>query len=441
MYPHKRTLKKLSFALMITGLIFMAFGFYQGRSMNQDQIHAFVAAHPDRFDLSPLGNDDNQDLKNTPPGQMDHLVEQAHNRPWSALYMAAFFFTGISLGSLFFLGIQHAAQAGWSVVVSRVMEGIASFIPYGGALVLLVLLLNGTGMVHMFHWMDASLSDPKSSNYDELIANKRPFLNIPFYLVRSVVYVTGWTFFMCWMKRLSKKLDQTNSLEDHNKLHDVSVGFISFFAISSMIMGWDWIMSLDPHWVSTLFGWYVLGSYWVSAVAVIALVALYLKSCGHLPFFNDNHLHDLAKYIFATSLLWTYLWFAQFLLYWYGNIPEEVAYFIHRSGQYNYIHFLMLIPNFLLPVLGLMSSKAKRNPKLVVVFASIVLIGHVIDSYNMIMPGSVGGFYGFGMPEIGSLFFVGGGFLFVVFRALSNMKLAPKGNKLFHESQVYEYPF
>lgn len=441
MYQHSRPLKNISFALMIIGLIIMAFGFYQGLSMNKEKIHAFVKAHPERFDDEPIENANEKELKALEAEHMHHLLEQAHNRPWSALYMAAFYFTGISLGALFFLGIQHASQAGWAIVVSRVMEGIASFIPYGGALVLLILIFNGMGIVHMFHWMDPSLSDPKSSNYDELIANKRPFLNIPFYILRSIIYLAGWTLFMCWLKRLSKKLDQTRSLKDHNKLHDVAVGFISFFAVSSMVMGWDWIMSLDPHWLSTLFGWYVLGSYWVSGITVIALVALYLKSSGYLPFFNDNHLHDLAKYMFATSLLWTYLWFAQFLLYWYGNIPEEVAYFMHRAGQYNYIHFLMLIPNFLLPILGLISSSAKRKPKIVITFGCIILIGHIIDMYNMIMPGSVGGFYGFGMAEIGSLFFVGGGFLFIVFRALSKLELAPRGNQLFHESEVYEYPF
>ena len=438
MYHHNYPLKKTSFILMIIGLIVMTYGFYQGLSMNKEKVCSFIRIHSERFDNKPIKSYNEKKFETK---YIYHLLEQAHNRPWSALYMAAFYFTGISLGSLFFLGIQHVTQSGWAIVVIRIMEGVSSFIPYGGTLILLIVILNGMGLVHMFRWMDPSLSNLKSLNYDESIVNKQPFLNISFYIFRSVIYVSGWTLFMLWLKRLSKKLDQTHNLKDHNKLHDVSVGFISFFSVSSMVMGWDWIMSLDPYWLSTLFSWYVLTSYWVSGITVITLISLYLKNHKYLPFFNDNHLHDLAKYMFATSLLWTYLWFSQFLLYWYGNIPEEVVYFMNRANQYHYIHFLMLIPNFLFPLLGLISSNAKRKPKVVVTFGCIILVGHIIDVYNMIMPGSVGGFYGFGAAEIGSLFFMGGFFLFIIFRELSQLNLAPKGNFLFHESKIYKYPF
>lgn len=442
MYQPSPKLKKLAYMLMLTGAVLLAFGFYQGLSRNTEEVENFIQTHPNQFiEEYPHGKSSNEEIREYQIEHAEHLLHQAHNRPWSALYTAAFYFTGLSLGVLFFLAVQHTAQAGWSIVVSRVMEGIASFLPYGGAILLVILILSALDLVHMFHWMDPSLIDPNSSNYDELIANKEPFLNKPFYIVRSIVYLVGWTFFLCRIKRLSKKLDQTHSVKDHNKLHDVSVGFITFFAITSMFMGWDWIMSLDPHWFSTLFGWYVLGTYLVTGTTTIALAALYLKYQGFLPKFNHNHLHDLANYMFAASLLWGYLWFAQFLLYWYGNIPEEVTYFINRAQQYKNIHFWMLIPNLLLPLFGLIGSNIKRKPKIVITFGCIILVGHYIDVYNMIMPGSVGGFYGFGIVEIGALLFMSGLFISTVAKALSKLNLEAKGSQLFHESEVYEYPY
>ncbi|WP_233485135.1 hypothetical protein [Candidatus Walczuchella monophlebidarum] len=421
---------------MILGLISMFFGFYKSLFMDEDKVYSVIKTHTERFDiiLPIVEKGKGYQVKN-----INYFVQLARTRPWSALYMSAFYFTSISLGALFFLSIQHAVQAGWPIVVSRVMEGVSSFLPFGGVIILLLLILNCIGVIHMIPWMDSSFSDPNSPNYDEFIHNKLPFLNIYFYLIRSILYVVGWTFFMCCLKFISKKLDYTRSVKEHKTLRYVSVVFILFFSISSMVMGWDWIMSLDPSWFSTLFGWYVLGSYLVSGITVISLVAIFLNSQGYLPFFNHNHLHDLAKYIFATSLLWTYLWFSQFLLYWYGNIPEEVTYFLHRSNQYHFINFIMLIPNFLFPLFGLISSRSKRNKKIIVILGCILLIGHIIDIYNMIMPGSVGGFYGFGMSEIGSLLFVGGGFLLVLLREFGKMNLSPQGNFLFYESVFYEY--
>ncbi|XCI75137.1 MAG: hypothetical protein ABI045_07265 [Flavobacteriales bacterium] len=441
MYQPSPTLKKISYILMLIGAVLLTFGFYQGLSTTAYEVEKFVQAHPNRFGEEQTSTGHSKENQEQQAEHAKHLLNQAHNRPWSALYTAAFYFTGLSLGVLFFLAIQHVTQAGWAVIVIRVMEGIASFLPYGGIIVLIILILNVLSVVHMFHWMDPSLNDPSSPNYDDLIAKKEPFLNTPFYITRSIIYLVGWTFFLCCMKRLSKKMDQTHNVKDHHKLHDVAVGFIAFFALTSMIMGWDWIMSLDPHWFSTLFGWYVLGTYLVTGITTITLTALYLKNQDFLPHFNDNHLHDLAKYMFATSLLWTYLWFAQFLLYWYGNIPEEIAYFMDRAGQYNNIHFWMLIPNLVLPLLGLIGSNVKRKPKVVITFGCIILIGHYIDVYNMVMPGSVGGFYRFGTAEIGALLLMSGLFLFIVTRALSKLVLEAKGNQFFHESKIYKYLF
>jgi Ni/Fe-hydrogenase subunit HybB-like protein len=181
-----------------------------------------------------------------------------------------------------------------------------------------------------------------------------------------------------------------------------------------------------------------------SAVAAIILVAVHLKKKGVLPQFNDNHLHDLAKFLFATSLLWTYLWFDQFMLYWYANIPEEVRYFFDRFEYYKYTFLPMLIINFLLPLLVLVSSSIKRNYKVVTTMAVLVILGHWLDFFNMVMPGTVGPFWDNAQTALlvfGAFFFTVGLFIFVVMTALTKLKLIPTGNPLVHESEIFEYPF
>lgn len=434
MYYNSFQLKKITYIMMIIGIIFLIFGFYKWLLINNEEIKKFIQTHPDRFAQNFL-------IKKEENQYVQKLFHQANNRPWSALYTTALYFIGISLGALFFLSLQYVSQAGWSIVIIRIIEVVASFIPFGGVIILIIIILNSFGLIHMFHWMDHNLYDPNSLKYDIVLLNKNPFLNISFYLIRTIIYLLGWTFFIYWMKKISKKLDETYNIKYHNKLYNISVVFIVFFSITSIGMGWDWIMSLNPHWFSTLFSWYVLSSYLVTAITTITIISIYLKKQGLLMKFNDHHLHDLVKYIFATSLLWSYFWFIQFLLYWYGNIPEEISYFFDRTKQYNNIHFWMLIPNLILPLFGLISSKIKRKSNIILIFSYIILIGHYIDIYNMIMPGTVGGFYGFDITEVGSFLFITGLFIFIITKSLNKLNIEAKGNKFFHESEIYEYPY
>ena len=204
-------------------------------------------------------------------------------------------------------------------------------------------------------------------------------------------------------------------------------------------MSWDWIMSVDPHWFSTLFGWYVFASMIVSGITVIALLAIFLKAKGYLEFVNDSHLHDLAKYMFGFSIFWTYLWFSQFMLIWYANIPEEVTYFVTRIEDYNLPFFGMLIMNFIFPILLLMNSDFKRVPWFIVITGIVLLFGHYIDIFNMIMPATVGDRWFIGIPEIGSILLFAGLFLFIVFTALTKAPLLAKGNPFIKESENFHY--
>ncbi|WP_317168043.1 hypothetical protein [Blattabacterium cuenoti] len=365
--------------------------------------------------------------------------EKKENEPWSGLYISIFYFTSISLGALFFLGIQNISNSGWSIIIHPIMEDIASFIPYGSIMIFIILSLNTLDYIHLFHWMSPDLFDPISLKYDKIIASKKLFLNTPFFLIRSLIYVLGCSFFYFKIRKKSHILDQTHSLNDYKKLYFISLIFIIFFSIVSILIAWDWIMSLNPHWFSTLFGWYILSSYIVTGIGTITIISIYLNKKGYFPLFNKNHLHDLSKYLFSSSLLWSYLWFSQFLLYWYGNIPEEIYYFLKREEIYQSIHFWILIPNLVIPLFGLISSKNKTNPKIVFSIAFTLLIGHYIETYSLIAPDVE---IQFGMSEIGSLLLIGGIFYYILFSNLNKRKPnASKGNPFFQESKNYEYPY
>ena len=177
----------------------------------------------------------------------------------------------------------------------------------------------------------------------------------------------------------------------------------------------------------------------VSGITVIALTAIYLKSKGYLDLVNDSHIHDLGKFMFGISIFWTYLWFSQFMLIWYSNIPEEVTYFITRIEDYNLPFFSMLALNFILPLLILMNSDYKRVNYFIVMTGIIIIIGHYIDVFNMIMPSAVGDKWFIGISEISAFMFFAGLFIYVVFREISKAPLYPVGDPFIEESKRYHY--
>lgn len=447
-YTFSPRLKMASLVLIVIGVVAYGIGLFINLQNQADPnyIDDMVAANPTVFygeyqtaeyqelNQTHLTGDDNP--------QMAMWKNHVSNRPWAAFLVPIYYAFGIAGAALFFLSIQFASNSGWSMVVTRVMEGVASFIPVGGVLILIIILSSAFGLNHLYHWMDPTLIDPTSEHYDIYMASKsKIWLNIPGWVIRSVLYVVLWTAFLIWIKRTTKRLDETNGdRKVYSKLYTRSVLFIVTFALTSATMSWDWIMALEPHWYSTIFMWYGMVSYLVAAVSIMAMISIYLKRKGSLPLFNDNHQHDLAKYMFGFSLLWGYLWFDQFMLQWYANIPEEVQYFQQREAQYPG-YYWMLITNIFAVLVIMMSSSIKRVPQLVFGMGILIIIGHYWDFYNQIMPGAVGGFHGFGPMEIGALLFVTGLFLYVVFTAISKLNLEPKGHPYFHESKIYEYPF
>jgi hypothetical protein len=370
---------------------------------------------------------------------LEHVLHQLQNKPWAALYVACIFLLLISLGALVFYAIQQVAQAGWSPVLFRVMQGISSYLPVGSIIFFVLLVLSGMHFNHLFVWMADGVGEIGHEDYDHLVANKLGYLNVPFWLGRALFFLTGWSLYQYFSRKNCLLQDDANDNAYYKKNFKLSALFLVFFMVTESIMSWDWIMSVDPHWYSTLFGWYVLASFFVSGITTIALVTLYLKSRGFLEYVNTSHIHDLAKFMFGISVFWTYLWFSQFMLIWYSNIPEEVTYFITRIENYNLPFFGMVVMNFVFPVLILINSDFKRLTWIVVMAGVIILLGHYIDFFMMIMPATVGDRWFIGIPEIGSLLFFIGLFIIVVFTALTKSPLLPKRNPLIEESKHFHY--
>jgi hypothetical protein len=219
-------------------------------------------------------------------------------------------------------------------------------------------------------------------------------------------------------------------------MRSLSAIFLVVFAVTSSIAAWDWVMSIDTHWFSTMFGWYTFASWWVSGLAFITLVVIFLKDKGYLSIVNNNHLHDLGKFIWAFTIFWTYIWFSQFLLIYYANIAEETIYFVERlsTGQYATVFYLNLILNFFLPFLLLMTRDAKRHTRILKIVCSIILVGHWFDFYLMITPGTMKYDGGFGFMEIGVTMIFAAAFLFVVLSRLSKAPLVAVNDPMINES-------
>ena len=443
MYTFTNKLKNFSIILMVVGFLGLTYGFLTSPK-TVEEATALVAdvhhgeGHNDGH--SNTTNDENHEA-NSAHGDghgLDHhgkhLLHQLQNKPWAALYVSAFFFMMIALGTLAFYAINRAAQAGWSPMLYRVMEGITAYLLPGAIIVFVILMLSGMHFNHLFIWMD-----PELVANDKLIQGKTGFLNTPFFLARAAFYIAGWVTYRYFSRKFSLAQDQASDVSNHKKNFRISAGFLVFYIVTESMMSWDWIMSIDPHWFSTLFGWYVFASMFVSGITTIALIAIYLKSKGYLEKVNDSHIHDLGKFMFGVSIFWTYLWFSQFMLIWYSNIPEEVTYFITRIEDYNLPFFGMLVMNFIFPLLILMNSDYKRINYFIVMAGVVILLGHYIDVFNMIMPSAVGDQWFIGIAEIGAFLFFLGLFIFVVFKEISKAPLHAAGDPYIGESERFHY--
>ena len=369
-----------------------------------------------------------------------HTGEEDHfgTRVWSNLLINGFFFFAIALAALFYLALHYATESGWGVVLKRVFEAVMSALPIGISVLALVLLMDTLAEPNIYHWMHDAVFDKASPHYDALIAGKEAYLNKPFFWIRTVVYFATFLIFMRGFRKRSLLEDEVGGTAIHFKNYKRGALFLVFFAVFSSTLAWDWIMSIDTHWFSTLFGWYVFAGMWVSGMVFIILLTIWLKSKGYLKEVNESHIHDVGKWVFALSFLWSYLWFSQFMLIWYADIPEEVTYFLPRIGEYKVIYFGMFIINFAFPMILLMSRDAKRSAPFLIFVGMLIFIGHWLDVYMLVTPGTMHHHGHLGFFEVGMFLLFLGGFITWVLTALSKRPLMPKHHPYLEESLHHE---
>ena len=376
-------------------------------------------------------------------------TDQFGTRLMSNFLIDGFFFFAIALGALFFLALQYATETGWSVAIKRVVEGVSSYIWVGIPVLIVVFLVltftdggwfgaetvnNSAGHVvhtgHIYEWMDHTLVEG-----DHMSEHKEPFLNKTFFWIATLVYFAIYIIFYRGFRKRSLQEDLEGGTKIHFKNFAKGALFLVLFGYFSSTSSWHWLMSIDSHWFSTLYGWYIFGGMWCTAMTVIMLLVLYLKKLGHLQYVNDSHLHDIGKWIFATSFLWSYLFFSQFMLYWYANIPEEVIYFQNRIDNYEYLYWGMFMINFIIPMLLLMSDSAKKNAGILMYVCLIIIIGHWADVYMLVTPGTMEEYGTIGFMEIGLFLTFAGIFTYFVLNTLTKAPLMPKNHPYLDESK------
>ncbi|MBC6109058.1 quinol:cytochrome C oxidoreductase [Pedobacter fastidiosus] len=358
-----------------------------------------------------------------------------HERTFANLLLMGYYFACVCMSGTFFLAVQYVAQAGWSASILRVPQAMAKTLPIA-AIILVVIISAGLYTHNLYHhWHADGLTDPNSPNYDSLIAGKAVFLNVPFFLGRQVVFLGVYSIFSMLFVKYSYNEDLAGGLNSYRKSFKNACIFLVIYGFTTPIFAFDTIMSLEAHWFSTMFGWYNFAAMWVSSLATIAIIIILLRRAGYMQWVNNSHLHNLGQFIFGFSIFWTYVWFAQFLLIYYANMPEETIYFYRRFEYYKFWFFLNLAMNFLAPVLLLMDRDNKRTDKKLLFVAIVVLLGHWVDYYQMIMPGAVeDGHNGFGIIEIGTAIGFVGLFTFTVLTSLSKKPLIAKNHPLLQES-------
>ena len=366
-----------------------------------------------------------------------HSSFQWYHRVFSNLWINNVYFIGISVTAVFFVAIQYVAQAGWSAGFIRIPMSFGSWLPYGFALLIITFAIANHDI---FHWTHDYLYDTSDSRYDKIIDGKKAYLNVPFFLSRMVLFFLVWYYLYRRIVKLSVLEDINGGDKYWNKIFTLSAIFVVFYGLSSSVAAWDWILSIDTHWYSTMFGWYVFASWWVSSLAFITYVVVLLKDNGYLTHVNFSVIHDLGKFVFAFSVFWTYIWFSQYMLVYYANLPEETIYFIERLRSDNYVGFFYanLFMNFFFPFLFLMTRASKRHTRFLKIVCPIILFGHFIDFYLMITPGIVNENNGFGLLEIGILMIYLSMFLFVIFKSLSSRNLIAKNHPMLDESMHHD---
>jgi len=348
----------------------------------------------------------------------------APERVWPNLLLVSYFALGLSLAGLVFVALQYIAGAGWSTALRRIPEAMATLLPAGGVGLVLVFLLRPS----LYSWTGAEAAT--------LHGFKQRWLTLPFFLARSLIYLLIWTALAYAIVRTSRRQDEDGDHVHTRRNITLSAVFLVLFGATFWLASYDWIMSLEPHWASTLFGIYNFAGLFVGGLATMIVFAVWLERLGPLRgVLSRDHMHDLGILLFAFSTFWAYIWFCQYMLIWYADIPEETVYYIRRlHGAWQPLFIANLFLNWIAPFFLLMPRQVKRSVAVMLRVSLFVLVGRWLDLYLLIMPPFAGAVPVFGIWEIGMMFGAVGAFSLLMFRALGQAPMIPVRDPYLAES-------
>lgn len=355
---------------------------------------------------------------------------------WASYLIVNYYFFSLAMGGTFFFVIQSISQSGWSSAFKRVSEAMMSYVPFASIFFLILYF----GVNDLYQW-----SHKEVVALDPLLQHKSAFLNIPFFFVRMIIYFILWIVFIRKLRQISLKEDLVDPANTDSimllfgKTELYSKIFIFILAITFSLSAIDWVMSVDVHWYSTIFALKNLVAAFLHGVSILTLIVIILYKKGYFPFFNKYHLHDFARYIFMLSIIWGYFWFAQFMIIWYGNIPEEsIYYYVRWQEGWKVLFFLEIGLNWFIPFMVLLPVKASRNMTLITIVILFLIIGQYIDLFVQIIPGTTGALK-YGWISAGMFLGYAGLFSLVVATTLSKAKILPFNHPYLDESLNHRF--
>lgn len=346
------------------------------------------------------------------------------DRAFANLLINNYYFIALVIGATFFAAIQYITHSGWSSGFVRIPQAIANFLPVAAILMIPVMF----GLHSLYHW-----SHPDAVAHDVLLQHKSPYLNIPFFIIRYVIYFTVWIGLTQLLRSFSLKEDKVGGLKYFKKSELFSKIYIFGLAFTFSMASFDWIMSIDAHWFSTIFAVknFVMGFY--HAVVLITIILIVLNKLGYYPFLTKYHLKDLTKYIFILSIIWAYTWFSQYILIWYANMPEETVYYVPRTqGEFTPLFYTEFAVNWLFPFFALMSSKVADKRNILLAICIILMLGQWVDVYMQVTVGTLGQLR-IGFIEIASFLGFAGLFALVIAKSLAKAPLVAKNHPYLEE--------
>ena len=354
------------------------------------------------------------------------------DRAWAAFLHNHFYFMSLGLGGAFFAAIQWLTGSMWSAPVRRLSESFTAYLPF--AFVSAAILY--FGIHHMYIW--SHLEHVKG---DIVLEGKSGYLSPVFFIIRQLVAVGAWILLARKMVGNSVAQDASGSYAYTLKNRVLAPAFLVVFAVTFTMVSFDEVMSLDPHWFSTMFGVYCFAGLFYSNLALTCLLALYLRSKGKLEgIMNENHLHDLGKFMFAFTIFWAYIGFSQFMLIWYANLPEETGYFIKRfTDGWFPVSVFLLVGKFLTPFFLLLPRASKRNPRMLAIVGIFMMVAQWVDVMWMVQPEFFREGPHFGLVEIGIFLGFAGIFAIFVSRFLAKNNIVAIGDPRLLESVLHHH--